>query len=106
METVQSQSQQQSELPAAVTKIVKDAQPKFDNFITVSITYTEGGRWHDVQLTFKEYLALLQSGELDKRQVCAVELFDYNCRDEEENSVKMIYDFVLKHTERDPWRMA
>jgi hypothetical protein len=106
METVQSQSQQQSELPAAVTKIVKDAQPKFDNFITVSITYTEGGRWHDVQITFKEYLALLQTGELDGRQVCAVEILVYDCKDDEGNDVKLIYDFVLKHTERDPWRMT
>lgn len=103
--TLQNQDQQ-SELPQAVKNIVKEAQPKFDNFLTTSITYSEGGRWHDVSLTFREYLSLLQCGELDGRKVCAVEVLMYDCKDEEGNQVKLIYDFVQKHTERDPWRLS
>lgn len=87
-------------------EIAKKVEPsKFDTIISVGVTYEEGGRWHNVDLNFREYLKLLQTGELDEKKVCAVEVSLTNCENAEGDKIRMVYDFVHLHTERNPWRM-
>lgn len=95
---------------ATINTALEATVPKLDELITISVTYDNKGRWHDVQVSFREYLDLLHTGELDERKICAVEIYTYpidvESEDETDKRVKMIYDFVQLHTERNPWRFA
>lgn len=85
--------------------VMKDVQPKFDTIVNVAFTYDEGGRWHNIDVTLNEYLRILQTGYVDNRQVCAIEVSLTDVDNEAGDKVKMIYDFRLLHTEKNPWRM-
>lgn len=94
----------------AVTKVletaVKETLPKYATIINISFIYEMGGRWHSIDVNFHEYLEILQTATVDGKQICAVEVSVTNCDNEEGDKVKMIYDFVLLNTGRNPWRMS
>jgi hypothetical protein len=89
-----------------VDNIVKESQPKFDTIINVTFTYIDGGRWHSVEMNMKEYLDVLQTGIIEGKQICAMEVSTTNADNDEEDKIKMIYDFVALHTGKNPWRMV
>lgn len=99
-----------TELEEKVTGVMKTAitesSPKFDEIFPVDIQYTANGRWHTVEVSGKEYLAMLQNGFLDEKQITAVCVNEINVTlaDDSTEKLRIVYDFVLKHQERDPWR--
>lgn len=95
-----------SQVAAVIGTAIKETLPKFDEFLTIAFTYDDLGRWHETQVTFREYSEILVSGEIDGRKICAVELFDYDVRNEAEDRVKLIYDFMRLNTNQTPWRVA
>lgn len=95
-----------------VKKAIKQVAPKFDNIQMVDVLYVEGGRWHTIELTWHEYIAALQNGtvmdgvESCKLAAICVNEVNIDLEDGSTEKIRMVYDFVLKHTERDPWRMS
>jgi hypothetical protein len=45
-----------------VKKAIKEVAPKFDEVQSVDVLFVEGGRWHTIEVTWHEYLAMLQNG--------------------------------------------
>lgn len=86
--------------------IVQQAQPKFDEVITVEFKYTIDGLWHRVAVNFKEYLDILKSGTVDGRPIVYVEISETTIDNEAQDKVKVIYDFTLLHTGGNPWRLV
>lgn len=97
---------------ATVKAAIKHAAPKFDEIQLVDVLYNEGGRWHTVELTWKEYLSVLQNGVITDgaitRNLVAICVNEVNVplEDGSTEKIRMVYDFALKHTEKDPWRMS
>lgn len=77
---------------------------KLDTVCSVKFTYTDGGRWHSIDVDCREQLRILQEGTVDGKQICAVEVFTVVNQDEE--VVRYVYDFVLQATGQNPWRLA
>lgn len=96
----------------AVDKVVrtaiKETVPKFDNIFRVDVLFKEGGRWYTVDVNAHEFLKILQSGEFEDRQLTGVSVVEMNTEltDGSTETVRFVYDFVLKHTEHDPWRIV
>lgn len=103
METVKNEDVGAANL---IKSVVRDTQPKFDSISDFEITYTDNGRWHKVDLNMHEFLNVLRTGELDERKVCAVKVLVVTSGNEHDDTIAFIYDFVLLHTERNPWRMV
>lgn len=99
-------------LEQTVKKAIKEVAPKFDEVQSVDVLFTEGGRWHTIEVTWNEYLAMLQNGSyidgIKTVQLAAICVNEVNIELEDGSTekIRMIYDFVLKHTEQDPWRMS
>lgn len=91
-----------------VKKALKQVAPKFDNLFSVDLLYIEGGRWHSVEVNAHEFLQILQAGTFETKQLVAASVFEINTANEDgtEDKVRFIYDFALKHTEQDPWRIS
>lgn len=102
----------EEKIESVVKKSLKETTPKFDEIVPVDVLYTQGGRWHTIEMTWKEYLATLQNGSIQDgtltKQITAICVNEVNValEDGSTEKIRMIYDFTLKHTERDPWRMS
>ena len=79
-----------------------------ESFIPVDVAYVEGGRWNTVQVTWNEYVKMLQTGELDGQKICAVSVNEATNENEDgtKDVLRVVYDFVLMHTGRNPWRFS
>lgn len=91
----------------AARKLAEVSSQKFDTIIRVPFKYSMDGRWHHIDLNFREYLELLQTGVVDDKQICCIEVSE--TRDDKEDSmdtIRMVYDFVSLHTGGNPWRMV
>lgn len=88
-----------------INTAIKATQPKFDAISDFQVTYRDGGRWNSVDLTMTEFMNVLRTGELDERKVCAVKVLVVNSGNEDGDLISFVYDFILLHTERNPWRM-
>lgn len=84
----------------------ENSDNKLATVVTVKFTYTDGGRWHSLDVTCAELLSILQTGKIDDKNICAVEVFSVT--NEEEEKVSFIYDFVMQHvvSSTNPWRVA
>lgn len=95
----------QAAVDKVVTKAAQETRPKFDTILSVAFTYVDGGLWHSIDVNFKEYLEILQTGHVEGKPIAAVELSVTDCDNADRDKVKMIYDFVRLHTEQNPFRM-
>lgn len=89
---------------ATAEKLVQEAAPKFATIFEAEFTYKEGGVWHKVEVNAAEYLEILRTGEVDGRQICALSVCEVKADDGDK--IRYIYDFILLHTSRNPWRMS
>lgn len=93
-------------------RIIKQAivavAPKFDEIISVDFTYQEGGYWHSVDITWKDWLKIMQTGEFEDRKLAAICPCEQKItlEDGSEQKIRLIYDFVLLNTNRNPWRLS
>lgn len=81
----------------------ENSENKMATAITVKFVYTDGGRWHSVDVTCAEWLAILRTGEIDGKKICAMEIVTVNVEDSEEK-VSFVYDFVQLATGGNPWQ--
>lgn len=76
---------------------------KFDTIVAVKFTYTEGGRWHSIDVSCTELMQIIHTGEVDGRKICALEVFTVTNDDDEK--ISFVYDFVAKAQGIHPWRL-
>ncbi len=93
-------------IPALATTVAQ-AQTKFATICCLKFTYTDGGRWHEIEVSCLEMLDILKTGAVDGKQICAVEIVTVNPESEEDpyERVRFVYDFVALNTNKNPWRM-
>jgi hypothetical protein len=77
--------------------------------IQIEFTYTEGGRWHQVSVTAKEYAGIMNSGMIDGRTLAAVRLWDCDTEYEEHDNTyvtddHLVYDFGKAKSGQPAWR--
>lgn len=75
---------------------------KFSVLTEVRFTYTDGGRWHEIAVDCRELLSILQTGKIDDKPICAVEVVTVT----DKETVSYIYDFVLLAQSLNPWRIV
>ena len=90
--------------PAPLVEVPVPIGAKFGTLTEVKFTYTDGGRWHTVELACGELLNVLNTGKIDDKPICAIEVVCIVVDDYP--NVSYIYDFVLKATGQNPWRMT
>ena len=75
---------------------------KFDMRCTIDFTYTDGGRWHTIEVDCREYLEIISNGVVDEKPICAIKVVTVT----DDEVVAFIYDFVQRALGKNPWRMV
>lgn len=90
-----------------IDKSVKESQPKFAGILSVGFTYVDGGRWHRIEVNFLEYMEIMRTGHIDDKPICAVVISENEIENDKgfEEKVRVVYDFVLFHQGKNPWRL-
>lgn len=95
-----------------VKKAIVASVPKFDEIVAVDVLFNEGGNWFTMEMSWKDYLSTLRNGLINDGlktvqlvAICVNEKI-IELEDGSTEKVRIIYDFVLKHAEHDPWRIS
>jgi hypothetical protein len=98
----------ETEVNSKVGDMIKDVNqqtdPRFASITDIAIQRRAQGPWYKVDVNMIELLQIMQTGEYDEDKITAVRVLEIKLDTGEE--VHFIYDFILLHTERNPWRMV